>query len=48
VTADTIRRIFEVETTIRYTDDGVPFLLPQTMRRPAMADGVAGNDNHPG
>jgi len=32
ITAETIRRIFEVDVTIDYTDQGVPFLLPQTMR----------------
>ncbi|MDI1265791.1 MAG: heme ABC transporter ATP-binding protein [bacterium] len=32
ITADTIRRIFEIDVTIDYTDAGVPFLLPQTMR----------------
>ena len=32
ITAETIRRIFEVDVTIAYTDQGVPFLLPQTMR----------------
>ena len=32
ITTDTIRRIFEVDVTIDYTDSGVPFLLPQTMR----------------
>jgi iron complex transport system ATP-binding protein len=32
ITAETIRRIFEVDVTIDYTDSGVPFLLPQTMR----------------
>jgi len=32
ITAETIRRIFEVDVTIDYTEDGVPFLLPQTMR----------------
>ncbi|WOH67454.1 heme ABC transporter ATP-binding protein [Bradyrhizobium sp. BWA-3-5] len=32
ITADTIRRIFEVDVDIDYTDQGVPFLLPQTMR----------------
>jgi iron complex transport system ATP-binding protein len=32
VTAETIRRIFEVDVTIDYTERGVPFLLPQTMR----------------
>jgi iron complex transport system ATP-binding protein len=32
ITAETIRRILEVEVTIDYTDQGVPFLLPQTMR----------------
>jgi iron complex transport system ATP-binding protein len=32
ITTETIRRIFEVDVTIDYTDGGVPFLLPQTMR----------------
>jgi iron complex transport system ATP-binding protein len=32
ITAETIRRIFEVDVTIDTTGDGVPFLLPQTMR----------------
>ena len=32
ITAETIRRIFEVDVRIDYTDHGVPFLLPQTMR----------------
>jgi iron complex transport system ATP-binding protein len=32
ITAETIRRIFEVDVTIDYTDRGVPFLLPQTMQ----------------
>jgi iron complex transport system ATP-binding protein len=32
ITAETIRRIFEVDVDIDYTDQGVPFLLPQTMR----------------
>ena len=32
ITAETIRRIFEVDVTIDYTEAGVPFLLPQTMR----------------
>jgi iron complex transport system ATP-binding protein len=32
ITAETIRQIFEVDVTIDYTDGGVPFLLPQTMR----------------
>jgi iron complex transport system ATP-binding protein len=32
ITAETIRRIFEVDVTIDYTDSGLPFLLPQTMR----------------
>lgn len=32
ITAETIRRIFEVDVTIDYTEGGVPFLLPQTMR----------------
>ena len=32
ITAETIRGIFEVDVTIDYTDHGVPFLLPQTMR----------------
>jgi heme transport system ATP-binding protein len=32
ITAEIIRRIFEVDVTVEYTDHGVPFLLPQTMR----------------
>jgi iron complex transport system ATP-binding protein len=32
MTAEIIRRIFEVDATIQYTDNGTPFLLPQTMR----------------
>jgi len=32
ITTDTIRRIFEVDVTIDTTEQGVPFLLPQTMR----------------
>jgi heme transport system ATP-binding protein len=32
ITAETIRRIFEVDVTIDYTENGIPFLLPQTMR----------------
>ena len=33
VTADMIRRVFEVDATIHFTESGVPFLLPQTMQR---------------
>ncbi|WJR79128.1 heme ABC transporter ATP-binding protein [Bradyrhizobium sp. NP1] len=36
VAADIIRRIFEVDVAIRHTDDGMPYLLPQTMQ-PAAA-----------
>jgi iron complex transport system ATP-binding protein len=32
ITAETVRRIFEVDVTVEYTNHGVPFLLPQTMR----------------
>jgi iron complex transport system ATP-binding protein len=32
MTAETIRTIFEVDVAIDYTDRGIPFLLPQTMR----------------
>jgi iron complex transport system ATP-binding protein len=32
MTAETIRTIFEVNAAIGYTDGGIPFLLPQTMR----------------
>lgn len=39
VTPEVIKRIFEVEAIIRYTEDGAPFLLPQTMRRLSMAGG---------
>lgn len=36
VTAETIRRIFEIETEIQFTENGTPFLLPQTMQRLAL------------
>jgi iron complex transport system ATP-binding protein len=32
VTTEIIRRIFEIDAPIQYTDTGTPFLLPQTMR----------------
>ena len=32
ITAEAIRHIFEVDVAIRHTDDGVPYLLPQTMQ----------------
>jgi len=32
ITAETIRSIFEVDVRIDFTEQGVPFLLPQTMR----------------
>ena len=32
VTPEIIGRIFGVEATVQYTDNGIPFLLPQTMR----------------
>jgi iron complex transport system ATP-binding protein len=32
ITTETIRQIFEVDVRIDYTEGGVPFLLPQTMR----------------
>ena len=32
MSTETIRSIFEVDVAIDYTDHGVPFLLPQTMR----------------
>jgi iron complex transport system ATP-binding protein len=32
MTAETIRQIFEIDAVIAHTDQGVPFLLPQTMR----------------
>jgi iron complex transport system ATP-binding protein len=32
ITAETIRRIFEVDVAISHTGDGVPYLLPQTMQ----------------
>ncbi len=38
MTPELIRRIFEVDATIQYTEDGNPFLLPQAMRRPPTAD----------
>jgi len=33
IAADMIRRVFEVDATIHFTESGVPFLLPQTMQR---------------
>ena len=36
ITSATIRRIFQVDVTVEYTDHGVPFLLPQTMRSAAV------------
>ncbi len=39
ITTETIRKIFEVDVTIDYTDAGVPFLLPQTMRQVAAPSG---------
>jgi iron complex transport system ATP-binding protein len=30
--AETLRKIFEIDVAIDYTANGVPFLLPQTMR----------------
>ena len=30
--AKNIRELFEVDVAIRHTDDGVPYLLPQTMQ----------------
>jgi iron complex transport system ATP-binding protein len=32
ITSERIRELFEVDVAIRHTDDGVPYLLPQTMR----------------
>ena len=37
ITAATVRRIFEVDVEISQTGDGVPYLLPQTMRPVATA-----------
>lgn len=39
VTAETIRRIFEIETEIQFTENGTPFLLPQTMQRLTLPPG---------
>jgi iron complex transport system ATP-binding protein len=33
MTPEIIRRVFEVDATVLHTGDGVPFLLPQTMRQ---------------
>jgi iron complex transport system ATP-binding protein len=33
LTTEMIRRVFQVEAQIQYTDGGIPFLLPHTMRR---------------
>lgn len=32
ITSERIRELFEVDVAIRHTDDGIPYLLPQTMR----------------
>jgi len=32
ITTERIRELFEVDVAIRHTDDGVPYLLPQTMQ----------------
>ena len=32
ITSERIRELFEVDVVIRHTDDGVPYLLPQTMQ----------------
>jgi iron complex transport system ATP-binding protein len=40
MTAETIRRIFEVDVAVDYTDRGVPFILPQSMRLVAPANGT--------
>jgi heme transport system ATP-binding protein len=37
ITAQTIAAIFEVDAVIQHTENGLPFLLPQTMRRLATA-----------
>ncbi len=31
ITQDRVRELFEVDVEVRHTDDGVPYLLPQTM-----------------
>ena len=37
ITSERIRELFEVDVAIRHTDDGVPYLLPQTMQPVAAA-----------
>ena len=37
ITSERIRELFEVDVAIRHTDDGVPYLLPQTMQPAASA-----------
>jgi iron complex transport system ATP-binding protein len=37
ITSERIRELFEVDVAIRHTDDGVPYLLPQTMQPVATA-----------
>ena len=32
ITSERIRELFEVDVAIRHTDDGIPYLLPQTMQ----------------
>ena len=33
LTAEMLKRVFEVDAAIQYSDNGIPFLLPQTMRQ---------------
>jgi iron complex transport system ATP-binding protein len=35
MTAEIMRRVFEVDATIQHIDAGIPFVLPQRMRPPA-------------
>lgn len=33
ITSDLVRRVFEIDVAVERTEDGMPFVLPQTMRR---------------
>jgi iron complex transport system ATP-binding protein len=33
ITSDLVRRVFEIEVAVAHTEDGMPFVLPQAMRR---------------
>ena len=40
VTRETIRDIFEIDAVVHQADDGVPYVLPQSMRAAASPPGL--------